>query len=56
MEHKPVHVVGDIRQGELRLSPRQVDRANEQAVSGLLIGEDVLHPRAHARLLAVGAS
>ena len=55
MEHEPVHIVGDVRQGQFRLSPRQADRANEQPIAVLLMGEDMLHPRPDARLLAIGA-
>lgn len=42
MEHEPVHVVGDIGQGQLRLGACQTSRANEQPVAILLAGDDVL--------------
>ena len=41
MEDKPVEVVGDMGQDELRLGQRDANGADEQAEPVLLVGEDV---------------
>ena len=55
MEDEPVHIVGDVRERQFRLGPRQADRANEQPIAVLLMGEDMLHTGTDARLLAIGS-
>ncbi len=54
MEHEPVHIMGEIGESQFRLGPRQADRANEQPIVVLLMGEDMLHTGTDTRLLAIG--
>ena len=49
MEHEPVHIIGEIGEGQFRLGPRQADPANEQPIAVLLMGEDMLHMGTDAR-------
>ena len=37
-----VHVVGDVGERQFRLGAGEADRANEEAETGLLVGEDML--------------
>jgi hypothetical protein len=53
MENQPVEVMGKIGQGQLRLRPRQPNRADEQPVPALLLREDMLDRAAHRRLARV---
>ena len=54
MEDQPSEVVREVGQGHLRLSPRQSDRTDEEAVSALLLREDMLDRAAYRGLARVG--
>lgn len=41
LENEPVEVIGEIGEGEFGFGSQQADHADEQAETGLLMGEDV---------------
>ncbi len=56
MEDQAVHVVGDVGERQFRLRTGQADRADEEAETGLLVGEDMLDGGPDGRLLALACA
>jgi hypothetical protein len=47
MEDQAFHIIGEVDEHDLGLGAFDVDGADEQSHVRLLLGEDMLHPRAY---------